>query len=288
MIWPRPTARIKGLKGAELRAHVAEQVKNPSKEIAQTAQFAADKSVLSQDSKLTSALAGFTRKVPAAQVLVPFTKVPTNFLIRSLDYTPVGAVKEVAKQARSGKFNQRALSEALGEATTGTGLIYLGAELSSSNLVSGQFPQNDQKEAQRWKAEGIKPNSIKVGNKWYSLNYLGPAGLLIGAGKDYHDAAKRGDNAAMGAIAGAGKNLTGQSFLTGFSGFANALNDPTRSAKSFINSEAGSVVPTLSADLANFGDKMQRDVNSAKDAVKSRCQLLEILYLLSKQFTAKT
>jgi hypothetical protein len=35
----------------------------------------------------------------------------------------------------------------------------------------------------------------------------------------------------MGAIAGAGKNLTGQSFLTGFSGFANALNDPERSPR---------------------------------------------------------
>jgi hypothetical protein len=51
---------------------------------------------------------------------VPFTKVPTNFLTRSLDYTPVGAVKEVAKQIRAGKFDQRAMSEALGEATTGT------------------------------------------------------------------------------------------------------------------------------------------------------------------------
>jgi hypothetical protein len=260
----------KGLKGQELKFHVNKLVKDPPKEMANTAQFAAEKSTLMQDTKLTRALGGFTQKIPAAQVLVPFVKVPTNFLTRSIDYTPVGAIKTVVKQIRAKKFDQRAMSEALGEATTGSALIYLGAELANSNLLSGQFPRNDQKETARWKAEGIKANSIKVGNTWFSLNYLGPAGILLGAGKDFHDAAKRGESGTMGAIVGAGKNLTGQSFLTGFSGFADALNNPERSAKSFINSEAGSIVPTLSADLANFGDKMQRDANTAKDTIASR------------------
>jgi hypothetical protein len=260
----------KGLKGQELKFHVNKLVKDPTKELANTAQFAAEKSTLMQDTKLTRALGGFTQKVPAAQVLVPFVKVPTNFLTRSIDYTPVGAIKTAVKQIRAKKFDQRAMSEALGEATTGSALIYLGAELANSNLLSGQFPRNDQKETARWKAEGIKANSIKVGNTWYSLNYLGPAGILLGAGKDFHDAAKRGESGTMGAIVGAGKNLTGQSFLTGFSGFADALNNPERSAKSFINSEAGSIIPTLSADLANFGDKMQRDANTAKDTIASR------------------
>jgi hypothetical protein len=46
---------------------MAKIVKDPPKEIANTAQFAAEKSTLMQDTKLTRALAGFTRKVPAAK-----------------------------------------------------------------------------------------------------------------------------------------------------------------------------------------------------------------------------
>jgi hypothetical protein len=260
----------KGLHGAELEQHIINTMNNPTTKIAETAKLAAQKAVLAQDSKIASSLTQFTQNHPAAQILAPFIKVPTNFLTRTLDYTPVGAIKEVTKQIQAGKLDQRALSEAIGEATTGSAVIYLGAQLANHNLLSGQYPQNDQKEAARWKAEGIQPNSVKIGRTWIGLNYLGPVGLLFGAGKDYIDAAKRGDNGFMQALTGFGKNLTGQSFLTGFSGFANAINDPQRSAKSFVNSQAGSIVPTWSADLANLTDRFQREANTVTQSIESR------------------
>lgn len=259
-----------GLSGSDLKNYVVKTMAAPTEQMAEAAKLAAQKSVLGQDSKLATAVTEFTKKVPVAQVLAPFVKVPTNFLTRTLDFTPVGAIKTVVQQIKAGKFDQRALSEAVGEATTGSALLYLGAELANHNLLSGQYPTNDPKEAARWKAEGITPNSLKIGNKWISLNYLGPVGLLFGAGQDYHDAAATGNDATLAALTGFGKNLTGQSFLTGFSGFADALNDPTRSAKTFLNSEASSVVPTWANDLANITDKYQRQTNTVGQAVESR------------------
>jgi hypothetical protein len=260
----------KGLKGKALADFTKNTVANPSMKLAETAKAAAEKAVLGQDNKIASAVTGITNKFPAAGVLVPFVKVPTNFIGRVLDYTPVGAVSQAVKQIRAKKFDQRALVEALGEATTGTAIIFLGAELANNNLLSGQYPSNDAKEAQRWKAEGITPNSVKIGDKWIGLNYLGPAGLLFGAGKDFHDAAAKGDSGTIASIAGLGKNLTGQSFLTGFSGFSNAIQDPQRSAGSFINSQAGSVIPSWINDMANLFDDKQRETNSPTDAIKSR------------------
>jgi hypothetical protein len=260
----------KGLKGKELNDYAQNLYNNPTTKMAETAKYQAQESVLGQDNKIASAFSKFAQVHPVAQVLAPFVKVPTNFLSRTLDFTPVGAVSEVVKQVRAGRLDQRALSEAIGEATTGTAVIYLGAELANNKMLSGQYPTNDPKEAARWKAEGIQPNSVKVGGKWISLNYLGPVGMLLGAGKDYHDAAASGDNGTVAAIAGMGKNLTGQSFLTGFSGFSNAINDPQRSAKSFVNSEIGSVVPSWVNDQANNFDKFQRETNSPTDSIKSR------------------
>jgi hypothetical protein len=263
-----------GLKGSALQRHVTNLVANPSEHIAEQAKLAAQKSVLSEDNQLASNVSRFTQAHPLAQAVVPFVKVPTNFLVRTLDYTPVGAVKQAVKSIQSYRaghgIEQRALSEAIGEATTGSGLIYLGAELANHNLLSGQYPSNSPKEQQRWKAEGIQPNSVKVGNKWVSLNYLGPAGLLLGAGKDYRDAAAQGSNGTIAATTGFGKNLTGQSFLTGFSNAANALNDPGRYAQNFVNQQAGSVVPGWLNAVSNATDPMQRQANTPGQMIASR------------------
>jgi len=73
--------------------------------------------------------------------------------------------------------------KAIGEGVTGTGVIALGMALTQHNLLSGDYPKNDAKEAARWKAEGITPNSVKMGGKWINLNYFGPVGLLFNAGR---------------------------------------------------------------------------------------------------------
>lgn len=248
----------KGLKGSELNKYMDDLVKNPTDQIVEMADHAAQKAVLGQDNKVATAVSQFARKVPGGQVLVPFTKVPTNFISRVVDFTPAGAVKEAVTQIRKGKLDQRALSEALGEATTGSSVIFLGAELANSGQLSGDFP-SDPKEQARWKAEGITPNSVKVGGNWYSLNYLGPAGLLLGAGKNIMEAHENGDNETATAIAGLGKGLMGQSFLQGLSGFSNAIQDPGRYGTNLAKSQVASAVPAWINDIGNATDNMQRD-----------------------------
>lgn len=262
-------AKNQGLKGAEAKSFIKDFIANPPDQAFQAATDAAEKAVLSQDNALSRGITKAVRAIPGGQVVVPFTKVPTNFLIRTLDYTPVGAVKTAIKQIRKGRLDQRELSEALGEATTGSAVVFLGTELAGSGLLSGDYP-NDPKEQQRWKAEGITPNSVKIGNTWYSLNYLGPLGLLLGAGKNMHDAVIEGNNAAIQAAAGLGKGLTQQSFLQGLSGFANALNDPGRYGANLINSQVASTVPSFMNDVANALDPMQRQTNSAIERAASR------------------
>lgn len=262
-----------GLKGAELKQFIKQTVEKPPKQMANRAEQEAWYAVLGEDRKISSNLSSFVSKHPAMQAVVPFTKVPTNFLAQVLDYTPVGATSKLVQavqKARAGEgIDQRLLTEAIGKSTTGTGIIFIGANLAGAGMLSGTYP-SDPKEQARWKAEGITPNSIKIGDTWYSLNYAGPIGMLMQAGKDYNDAAARGDNATMQSIAGIGKSLTGQSFLTGFSGFANALNDPGRYGEKLINQQAGSVVPNWLNVTANATDQYQRDINSPLDAIQSR------------------
>lgn len=273
----------KGLSGKALSQHMKEFVSNPTQEALQTANNAAEKAVLGNDTFASKAISGLKRGIDNSEFsdagkqtanafvdrIAPFTKVPSAFLSRTLDYTPVGAVKTAVSQIAHKKFDQRALSEAISEAGLGTGIIYLGSELANNDLLSGDYP-NDPKEQARWKAQGIQPNSVKIGGQWVSLNYLGPTGLLFGAGKNIHDASKTGDNQAIAAAAGVGKGLLGQSFLQGFTGFGNAIQDPGRYGQNLVNSQVSSSVPAWSNDIANITDPYQRQANNPIEAAASR------------------
>lgn len=277
----------KGLSGKGLRQHMNNLVAQPTEKIVETANHEADKSTLGFDTIAFKAIQGVHKGIdnsgfPEANkiaahtvinVLAPFTKVPTAFLSRTIDFTPLGPVKEVITQISKRKFDQRALSQAIGEGATGTGVIAVGMALAHQKLLSGDYPKNDPKEAARWKAEGITPNSVKIGSKWVSLNYLGPVGLLFNAGKQMVDASKAGAGAAGQAgkaLAGLGQGLLGQSFLQGFSGFSDAISDPARNLQSFVNSQAASVVPNAANDVANLTDSMQRQANGPIDAIKAK------------------
>lgn len=275
----------KGLKGQVLRDHINEFVKNPPVEQFQRATHEAEQAVLANDTLLSHA-AGKIQKLAdeakspvgkffakvAIHGIAPFTKVPSAFLSRVIDYTPAGAVKEAIVQASKKQFDQRSLVTAIAESTTGTGLVLLGAALAQSGQLSGNYP-NDPKEQQRWKAQGIQPNSIKLGNTWVSMNYLGPVGMLFGAGARMNDVKTEKGTLGQQAIAAASglpKDLTEQSFLQGLNNAVSAINEPDRYASSFAKSQIGSVIPTLVNDVATATDNKQRQSDTVPDRIKSR------------------
>jgi hypothetical protein len=276
----------KKLTGQALKDHVENLVQNPTEKLMQRATDEASKAVLSYDTvaskfiqggknmidKLDISDAGKQTAHAVVDVLAPFVRVPTAFLSRSIDFTPIGISKELLSQVSRKTFDQRSLSKAIGEGITGTGVIALGAALTGTGQITGDYP-SDAKEQQRWKAQGIQPNSIKLGGTYYSLNYLGPIGMLFGAGKKFADASKDGADAlgsTSAAIAGFGQTLLGQSFLQGLSGFIDAAKDPTRYAENYFKSQAGSVAPGLVNDFANLTDGYQRNVNNVAEGVLNR------------------
>lgn len=276
-----------GLRGKALSEHMTKLVQNPTEDMAATAVHEAQKAVLGNDTVASNIISHIQQSIDnsgaspvakqafktAINVLAPFTKVPTAFLSRTIDFTPLGPVKTVMEQISRGHFDQRALSQAIGEGATGTGLVAIGIQLAHNKMLSGDYPKNDQKEQARWKAEGITPNSVKLGNQWVSLNYLGPVGMLFSAGAKMKAAADGGSGAAAQAgqaIAGLGQSLMGQSFLQGFSGFSDAISDPARSGGSFINSQAASLVPNIVNDVGNMTDGLQRQASGVGESIQAR------------------
>lgn len=277
----------KGLHGNALTDHMNNLAQHPTTQIMENAVKDANKSVLGYDTIASKAVSGIHQAIDNMKgvsdqgksiahavigVLAPFTKVPSAFLSRTVDFTPLGIGKEVISQIFKKQFDQRALSKAIAEGATGTGLIAMGMALSNSGQLSGDYP-TDPKEQARWKAEGITQNSVKLGGKWYSMNYLGPVGLLFGIGNNMTKAASSGANVAgqvAKGIAGLGSGLLNQSFVQGLTGFTDAIKDPARNLNTFVNSQAGSVVPAWLNDIANATDSFQRQASNPLEAAQAR------------------
>jgi len=277
-------AKNKGLKGPAREAHIQKFIKEPPMKALETANQAADVAIFGNDTALSRIAGGVISSAEkagpvvgtAAKVALPFTKVPSAVATRLVDYSPFGAVKTIAEQIKNvkkgGVLDQRALSEGLSQSLTGTGTMWLGAQLHNNGLMTGSYP-TDKKEQELWKLEGKQPNSIKIGGKWQSFNYTSPIGQVLAIGGKINEAKQKGAGVGGQLTAGAfaiPKTVSDQSFLQGINGIQDAINDPEKQGSKFIKSQTASVIPTLSADIAKATDSKQRQSNNVKEALQAK------------------
>ena len=257
-------AKNAGLKGDARNAFIKKFITEPGKDVMQLADDEARYAVFQNKTALGN-VAKRVNKGPVGQFFIPFSQVPSSIATRMIERSPIGLAKEIYKQIKAGKFDQRAMSRAVADTSAGFLLIGAGAQLYNQGLITGSYP-TDQKERDLWDLEGKQPNSVKVGDQWISLNYMQPMGMLFAAGANYSKARTDGKDPAASyssALAGASKSFTEQSFLKGVSGGLQALADPQRSAEKLFEQTAGSVVPNFIRSAARSND----DVNRVQDGV---------------------
>jgi len=121
--------------------------------------------------------------------------------------------------------------------------------------------------------EGRKANSIKIGDKWRTIQTLGPVGnVLITGGHFQNEFSNSGSpsEAIANALAGASLSFTEQTFLTGVSNFIDAISDPTRSAENVAGSTLASGIPTIISDIGRASDDRERRANTIIEKLQAR------------------
>jgi len=209
-----------------------------------------------------------------ANFLLPFTRVPASVAMRIIDRTPLGTASEAVKQllnVKNGRgFDQRAMAEAIGNGSFGIGVFAAGAALAKSGLITGAYP-TDPKERALWKSEGKQEYSVKIGNRWYSLNYIQPFGAILAIGAQVHNDQAQGASFAEAwnkAGATALQSVQNQSFLQGINGALDAINNPQESASQYLTSTASSAVPNFIRTTARATDPLQRNTKGVVPALK--------------------
>lgn len=275
----------KGLKGSQRSQFIKEFMANPPEDVMNRAIKEGRYNVFQDETALGSAIGGVSQRFKqkgwnnAAAVvdfIVPFKQIPGSIATRIVKRTPIGTANEIVKQfikvkKKGEPYDQRAMSQAIAEGFSAAPIVGAGYALAAAGLLTGGYP-SDEKERKLWQAEGKQPNSVKVGDRWYSLNYIQPFGAILNIGAGAHQAAKDGKDSmeqVWAGIAEAGKSVSDMSFLQGVSGAIDAIKKPEMAAERFVSNTASSTVPNFIRSFAAATDDYERQAVGIKEGVQS-------------------
>ena len=252
-------AKNEGLKGAEATKFIEDLIKNPTDKMMKYAVSDAEIAVF-QNKTTLGEIAQAVQKAPGGEIVVPFGRTPASVATQMINYSPIGIVKTIVENIGKGKFDQRAFSQGIGRAITGTGAMYIGTELFKKGLISLSYPTSE-KEQKLWELEGRTANSINIGGKWRNISIFGPAGNLLIAGGNYQQALEESGSPTQAIIAsslGGIKSLKEQTFLSGINQIINAIDNPQTSAVGYAGGLISSLIPTIVGDVAKTTDTTER------------------------------
>lgn len=205
-------------KSVEYRRRIYELMENSRpQEMVEDAYGFAAKGTFNHESEgslgaLTNAISGALDAVNVGGVkplrfVVPFTRIITNVVNNSLDYTPVGFIRGArgvrgfrsfeGNQFTKGAFREMTPDERkryIAKASIGIALTAALQILHEAGVIqiTGGGPDDEKKKAQL-RQSGWQPYSIKIGDTYYSYQFT-PLVFMTGFLGNMNDAAKYGDD----------------------------------------------------------------------------------------------
>lgn len=275
-------------EGTISRSKVADQTKsyieNPTSEMSTQAILDAEVATFQNDNKFSSALASGRAELGdvgnfAIDMVLPFSKTPTNIIARTLEMTPLGYGKNAAQVAKAivnksfTEADQRSFATTFGRASVGSGLILLGYGLAAKGMMTG-LPDTDWRK--RAQDESKAPHAAildPLTDRWFSLTRLSPIGTLLAIGatlhRDMHEKAPTGKSRAGNVIGGVGQVILDQPMLRAAKEVSDMISEPDRTPTK-AGRMASSFIPAVVDDVGNLTDKVQRKPGTFREAIKGR------------------
>jgi hypothetical protein len=199
--------------------------------------------------------------------MFPFYRTPVNLVKASLTHaTPYELLNGIAKGD----------TDLTARGLLGSSIAASLAMLALSGHITGGGP-TDYKKEETLRATGWQPYSVKIGDRYYSYHRFEPVGLAAGLIADTVHGMKTEDSEVVAqskadtAVKHIMRNLDDMPFMGTMANLLQAVHDPVGGrAQSFINREAGSLIPASVANLAESLDRTIRRPQTALQAIESR------------------
>lgn len=228
------------------------------------------------DSPVWQAIRGVGRVPLVGRIVMPFTRVVYNIGAYTFERTPMAPLVRNWRRDMEQGGRQRDL--ALARMSLGTMALASAVDLSMRGHIVG-VGAPDIRERSTERRMGIQPNSVKIGNRYFSYRGLEPIASPLGiaaniteimayAGQEENTQA---DEIAIAASLAIGNQLVSQQYMMGLANLFDAMSDPTRKGEGWFNSLAKSMVPAGVAQYTrSMTDPELHQVENMIDAMKSR------------------
>ena len=233
---------------------------------------------------LGKSLQNITNTIPAARLILPFVRTPTNILSFALERTPLNIplTRESLERFKL-EFNSPdpiVKAQARGKLVTASLVAYtlMDAVANGNGAITGGGP-SDERKKKALQATGWQPYSIKWDGVYYSYQRLDPLATPLGIiadivetgvneTKDFNESDL--EHATQSLIISLTRNVTNKSYLAGIQSFTDALSDPDRFASRFLKNFSSSFVPNILSQMADSDEQVMRESRSVMDAVKKK------------------
>lgn len=233
-----------------------------------------------------------TKSYGLGDILIPFAKTPANLTKAIVDYSPVGLVKTITKDAiifnrslSNGQYSaqlQHKLVQNLGKGMAGTALYVLGYALAKAGIASGE--SDDDKDVKNFMKNslGISSYSIKIGDRSFTFDWAQPVATPLAIMTNYVKYSEDNPDAkaiekALQSINIGTEQLLQQSFMESLNTVMNGNGTFMENLSQAVLDLPARAIPTFSKQIADMVDGTQRTtfeynkpVQSAVNAVKAK------------------
>ena len=205
-------------------------------------------------------------------MVMPFVKTPANLTKAVVDFSPLGAInallktaqfnKDIGKGAATSK-QQREVVKAWSQVITGTLGMAIMAGLANAGALSGKGDEDKDVRAFEQNILGIKPYSIKIGDKSYTYDWAQPLGTTAAMVTDTAKSLKEAGNtenkvsAVLNGLQSGASVLLDQSFVSGIRNLFEEDNLINALIETAMN-EPAKFTPQTLGQIAQIGDKKAR------------------------------
>lgn len=279
------TAVGEGLQGEAMGRRMAEILHNPPENVRLAAADAALYNTFTQEPGWVGKGLMNLRNAGTLNptfLALPFVRTPINILRYTFERSPVAPL--VGQWRADIAAGGARADVALARMATGSAIMATAADLAFSGHITGAGPlaTGERGVREAMTRQGWQPNSVRIGDKWYSYNRADPFGMLMGfsasmaelmqrkdlAPEDYDDAREIMAAATMAVS----RTVVDKTYFEGISQIIGAIQDPQRYQADYINDLIGSMVPGTTAlrTATRAMDPTSREVNDPLDAIQSQ------------------
>ena len=220
--------------------------------------------------KFLKALQGIQNQPGGRVFFAAFLKTPYNLIRFAVRRSPLGFLsKRLREDIAAGGVRQ---AEAVARVGLGSAMSIGMLGLATQGQFTGAYPKHPD-ERKRWEAEGIRPWSMKIGDRWITYSRTGPLGIQMMLAAGFAQAIKEGkkDKAAAFHIRLINQYARGPlelPMMQSTSALIEALEDPENRLEKFLQTVGTGFIPNVLRDVRQQTDPMRRKPTTLGEAIK--------------------